>query len=59
MNYEEAIKLTKKYGQEQLFDFYNELSGDKKESLLNQISKIDFEYMKSLYENKDNYEMLR
>ena len=32
MNYEEAIKLTKKYGQEQLFDFYNELSGDKKES---------------------------
>ena len=58
MNYEEAIKLTKKYGQEQLFDFYNELSGDKKESLLNQISKIDFEYMKSLYKNKDNYEML-
>ena len=58
MNYEEAIKLTKKYGQEQLLDFYNELSEDKKESLLNQISKIDFEYMKSLYENKDNYEML-
>ena len=47
MNYEEAIKLTKKYGQEQLLDFYNELSEDKKESLLNQISKIDFEYMKS------------
>ena len=37
MNYEEAIKLTKKYGQEQLLDFYNELSEDKKESLLNQI----------------------
>lgn len=58
MNYEEAIKLTKKYGQEQLLDFYGELSEKEKESLLKQISKIDFEYMKSLYENKDNYEML-
>ena len=58
MNYEEANELTKKYGQEQLLEFYNELSEEKKANLLNQISKIDFEYMKSLYENKDNYEML-
>ena len=50
-------KLTKvknilaKYHQEHLLRFYNEISEDEKEYLLNQIENIDFELIKSLYEN--------
>ena len=51
MNYEEAVELLKKHGQEQLLNFYNELNDSQKEDLLKQISIIDFELMQSLYEN--------
>lgn len=50
-------KLTKvkdilaKYHQEHLLHFYNEISECEKEYLLNQIEHIDFELIKSLYEN--------
>ena len=51
MNYEEAVELLKKHNQEQLLNFYDELTDSQKEDLLKQISNIDFELMQSLYEN--------
>ena len=48
MNYEEAVELLKKHGQEQLLNFYNELNDSQKEDLLKQISIIDFEFSLSL-----------
>ena len=51
MNYEEAVELLKKHNQEQLLNFYNELNENQKEDLLNQISKVNFDLMQSLYEN--------
>lgn len=58
MNYKEAAELTKKYNQEHLLKFYHELPEIAQSELLDQISKIDFEYLKNLYENKDKCEML-
>jgi len=40
----------KKYNQEHLLTFYDELAQEQKENLLEQISKINFEQMKELYE---------
>lgn len=51
MNYEEAVELLKKYNQEQILNFYNELNDNQKEELLKQISNINFDLMQSLYEN--------
>ena len=50
-NLEEIKKKLKKYGQEHLLLKYKELDDEKKEELLNQINKIDFDLMKKLYEN--------
>ncbi len=48
----ETIKWTlKKYNQEHLLNQYDNLPDNKKEELLNQIENIDFELIKSLYEN--------
>ena len=48
----EKIKQNlKKYGQEHLLNHYEELDDNKKEELLKEIESIDFELIKSLYEN--------
>ena len=46
-----AQEITRKYGQEHLLKFYEKLPKDKKEKLLKQILKIDFEQVNKLYEN--------
>lgn len=55
--FEEVKELLRKYNQEQLLDFYNELSENDKKSLLAQISNIDFEYMNKLYNHIEKFEM--
>ena len=55
MNYDDCMKLLKKYNQEHLLYFYDELNDEEKNNLLNQISNIDFEYMKSLFFSKDKF----
>lgn len=52
-SYEECAEILKEFNQEHLLNFYNELSEEGKNNLLNQISNIDFNLMKNLYENKD------
>ena len=48
----EEIKYTlKKYGQEHLLDFYDTMEENKQKKLLEQIQNIDFELIKSLYNN--------
>lgn len=56
--YEEVLEELKKYNQEHLLDFYNQLNEDEKRDLLLQISKIDFEYIEGLYAARDKYEMM-
>lgn len=46
----EVQKILKKYNQEQLLICYDKLIEEKKEELLDQILKIDFEQMNKLYE---------
>ncbi|MDD5899677.1 MAG: UTP--glucose-1-phosphate uridylyltransferase [Lachnospiraceae bacterium] len=42
MKYEEALKKVTEYGQEHVLQFFAELSGDEKETLLGQIEQTDF-----------------
>lgn len=44
-------ELLKKYNQEHLLTFFDDLNSENKELLLNQILNIDFELMNQLYEN--------
>ena len=44
-------KILSKYNQEHLLYFYDELSDDQKETLLNQLLNIDFEEILNLYKN--------
>lgn len=44
-------ELLKKYNQEHLLTFFDNLSAENKELLLNQILDIDFELMSKLYED--------
>lgn len=46
---EEAKYVTKKYGQQHLLKYYNELSNTDQGNLLNQILDINFEFISSLY----------
>ena len=48
---EEVKAILKKYNQEHLLNGYEKLDSKKQEQLLNQILNIDFELIKSLYEN--------
>ena len=48
---EEAKAILKKYNQEHLLNGYDNLEEKKKEQLLEQILNIDFELIKSLYDN--------
>ena len=50
-NFDEIKRTLKKYGQEHLLNGYDNLDEKKKRELLKQISNIDFELIKSLYEN--------
>lgn len=49
--YEEAKKLVTSYGQEHLLKFYDKLTKEDQEELLDQILSIDFDLMKKLYED--------
>lgn len=53
-NYTEIQEILKKYNQEHLLKFYDSLEQEKKDELLNQISSIDFEQLKNLYNNINN-----
>ena len=48
---EEAKVILKKYNQEHLLNGYENLDEKKQKQLLNQIMNIDFELIKSLYDN--------
>ena len=50
-NLEEIKELLKKHNQEHLLVNYNNLNDEAKERLLEQITNIDFDLMKDLYEN--------
>ena len=54
---ENAKKILKKYNQEHLLNFYDKLSVNQKEILINQILSIDFDEIFSLYDNSmtDNF----
>ena len=49
--YLKAKEILKKYNQEHLLGFYNNLAEDKKEKLINQILNINFEQIDKLYKN--------
>ena len=49
--YLKAKEILKKYNQEHLLGFYNNLAKDKKEKLINQILNINFEQIDKLYKN--------
>lgn len=51
LSFEGATALIQKYGQEQLLKFFNELAEAEQENLLNQISEVDFDLIKRLYED--------
>lgn len=48
-NFDEMYKYLKENNAEYLLNFYNELSEDERESLFEQIEKIDFDLMRKLY----------
>ena len=50
LNKEEAESILKKYNQEHLLEFYDELSEEEKKSLLEQINNIDFKLVQELYD---------
>mgnify|MGYP005804383673 CR=1 FL=1 len=53
-NIEEIKRNLKKYGQEHLLNFYDTLDEKKQDQLLDQIEKIDFELINSLYNKTKN-----
>lgn len=50
--YEETLLKLKKYNEEQLLNFYSELTNNEQEELLNQIDKINFEQIEELYKHR-------
>lgn len=46
-----AKNILKKYNQQHLLNFYNDISKDEKKQLINQILNIDFEQILNLYKN--------
>jgi len=46
-----ANDILKKYSQEHLLSFYNDVNENQKKMLLEQILRIDFEKIQTLYEN--------
>lgn len=54
----EAKTILKKYHQEHLLDFYNDLPDNKKQAFIDQILHIDFEHIFSLYEASKKDEII-
>ena len=50
-NFNKAQEIVKKYHQEHLLKFYDKLEEDKKNQLLEQILKTDFELLNRIYED--------
>ena len=50
-NFYKAQEIVKKYHQEHLLKFYDKLEEDKKNQLLEQILKTDFELLNKIYED--------
>ena len=48
------MEILKKYNQEHLLYFYDELSEEEKNKLINQILTIDFDKILNIYKNKKN-----
>lgn len=53
IEYNEALKKLKTYGQEQVLDRYNFLDDNKKQKLIKQIKNIDFDQIQELFTEKD------
>lgn len=54
MNYEDAYELLRKYGQEHVLAYYDELTDAEKKGLLEQIAEIDFHLFDVLKEKDSN-----
>ena len=54
MNIKEIIPVLEKYDQMHLIKYFNELSSDEQEELINQIKSIDFEHINNIYINSLN-----
>ena len=57
-NLQIAKEILKKYHQEHLLYFYDELNTEEKETLVNQICNIDFEKIFNLYEASKSDELI-
>ena len=51
-NYSEAYNKLEKHNQLHLLNYYDKLSGDEQQELLNQINDIEFNIFDNLYHNK-------
>ena len=56
ISYEQELLRAKKYGQEHIFSFWNELEPKEQQSLLLQASHIDYQGVNELFLNKDNHQ---
>jgi len=52
--YEETIEKVYFYKQEQVFEYWSELSDPEKEILLRELSEVDFDLLKKLYNTTEN-----
>ena len=57
-NYEKAVSVLKKYKQEHLLNFYDNLNIEEKDFLINQILTTDFEQITNLYEASKKDEII-
>lgn len=53
MNYNDAVEKLKKYGQEQVLKYYDELTPDEKEALIKQIEETDMEILSAVSHKSD------
>ena len=51
LSYNEALGRAKKYNQDHLLQYFEELSNEEKQNLLQEIGEINFDLIKDLYEN--------
>ena len=56
-SYDEILEVLKKYNQEHLVKYYDELNTEEQENLLSQIERIDFEYMNELFNANHEFDM--
>lgn len=58
MNYKEGLEKASKFGQEHVFQFWEELSKSEQSSLLKQVEEIDFDEIETLKKIKDKKQKL-